>query len=102
MQTMGGIEAIRLAREISRIPDGRFKIAFYPYNRIKGKASSKLRVITGCKARAALPKDRFWVDSDNYFLFEDEQGNPKTAYRILIRYMGFPQDNYKLRKINWL
>jgi hypothetical protein len=24
------------------------------------------------------------------------------CYRILIRYMGFPQDGFKLHKINWL
>jgi hypothetical protein len=24
------------------------------------------------------------------------------CYRILIRFMGFPQDGYKLHKINWL
>lgn len=99
---MGGIEAMRLAREISRIPEGRFKIAFYPYNRVRGKAVPELRVLDGCKVRKQLPKDKFWIDSENYFLFEDKQGKPKTAYRILIRYMGFPQDNYKLRKINWL
>ncbi len=99
---MGGIEALRLAREISKVPDGTFTIAFYTYNRVKGEASPRLKVMQGCKARAQLPKDRFWIDSDNYFLFKDAQGNPKTAFRILIRYMGFPQDNFKLRKINWL
>lgn len=99
---MGGIEALRLAREISRIPDGTFTIAFYSYNRVKGIAEPRLKVISGCKVRAQLPRDRFWIDSENYFLFQDGEGKPKTAYRILIRYMGFPQDNFKLRKIDWL
>lgn len=101
MDTMRGIEAIRLAKEVSKVPDGSFTIAFYPYNRRKGVASTVLRVIKGCKARAQLPRDKFWVDSDNYFLFTDDQGECKTCYRILIRFMGFPNDNFKLRKITW-
>lgn len=102
MQTMGGIEALRLAREVSKIPDGTFTIAFYPYNRGRKRASTKLRVIEGCKVRAQLPRDKFWIDSENYFLFTDSTGAPKTCFRVLIRFMGFPQDKFKLRKIQWL
>ena len=102
MKTMGGIEALRLAREISKVPDGTFTIVFYSYNRIRKKASATPRVIKGCKVRAHLPRDKFGIDSENYFLFTDAQGSPKTCYRILIRFMGFPQDNFKLRKIQWL
>jgi len=53
-----------------------------------------------CKVRAQLPQDRFQIPSDNYFLFEDDQGNPKTCFRILIRFVGFPPE-YKLIKVNW-
>ncbi len=102
MHNMGGIEALRLAREVSKVPDGTFTIAFFPYNRVRGEASATLRVVAGCKVRAQLPRDRFWVDSENYFLFTDARGECKTCYRILIRFMGFPQDNFKLRKIEWL
>lgn len=102
MHNMGGIEALQLAREVSKVPDGTFTIAFFPYNRIKGEASARLRVLSGCKVRAQLPRDKFWIDSENYFLFTDEKGACKTCYRILIRFMGFPQDNFKLRKIEWL
>lgn len=102
MHNMGGIEALRLAREVSKVPDGTFTIAFFPYNRVKGTASAKLRVLSGCKVRAQLPRDKFWIDSENYFLFTDAKGACKTCYRILIRFMGFPQDNFKLRKIKWL
>ena len=102
METIGGIEALRLAKEVSKIPDGTFTIAFYPCSRSRGKASDKLRVIKGCKVRAHLPEDRFDIDSENFFLFADSSGTPKTCYRILIRYMGFPNDNFKLRKITWL
>lgn len=42
------------------------------------------------------------IDSDNLFLFTDNNGEPKMCYRILIRYMGFPQDGFKLHKIDWL
>jgi len=102
MQTMAGIEALRLAREISKLPDGTFTVAFYPYNRGRKKASGRLRVIEGCKTRAQLPHDKFWIDSENYFLFADSTGAHKTCFRVLIRFMGFPQDNFKLRKIQWL
>ncbi len=99
---LNGLEALDLAREISKLPDGCFSIAFYPYSKSKGVASKKLQVRERCKFRAQLPKERFQVDSNNYFLFSDENGEPKTCYRILIRYMGFPHDNFKLHKIKWL
>ncbi len=102
MKTMSGIDAIRLAQEVSKVPDGTFTIAFFPYSRAKGEASDRLKVLKGCKTRAQMPRDRWEIDGDNYFLFQDAEGNPKTAYRILIRYMGFPQDNYTLRKIKWI
>lgn len=100
--TLNGIDAIRLAREISKLPNGCFTIAFYPYSKTKGKAQSKLIVREGCKYRSQLPQERFQIDSDNLFLFSDDKGEPKMCYRILIRYMGFPHDNFKLHKINWL
>ena len=101
-EALDGIEALRLAKEISKIPDGCFTICFYPYSRIKGEASTKLTVKEQCKFRAQLPHERFQIDSENYFLFSDSDGNPKTCYRILIRYMGFPHDNFKLHKLKWL
>ncbi len=99
MKTIKVIDAIRLAKEISKIPDGRFTISFFPYSRTTGKASAKLRVIEGCKVRAQLSRERFSIDGDNFFLFEDSEGNPKTCYQALIRYMGFPDDNYQPRKV---
>jgi len=101
MKQIGGIGAIKLSSEISKLPDGEFTIAFYPYNRTKGVASDKLRVIEGCKTRTQLPQDIWQVSSDNYFLFQDKDGNPKTCYRVLMRFIGFPQDDFELRKINW-
>lgn len=100
--TINGLEALRLAGEVSKIPDGTFTIAFYPYSRVKGRASDTLRTITGCKVRTQLPRDKFWIDSENYFLFIDADGNCKTCFRILIRFIGFPTDNFKLKKVIWL
>lgn len=99
---MDGIDALQWAREISKLPDGDFTLCFYPYSRSKGLASDRLVVKEHCKYRRQLPEDKFSVESENYFLFTDENGEAKMCYRILIRYMGFPQDGYKLHKINWL
>lgn len=96
------MQAMQWARELSKLPDGCFTIAFFPYSRAKGTASARMVTKAGCKARAQLPADRFSVDSDNLFLFADGDGNPKACYRILIRYIGFPQDGYKLHKVDWL
>ena len=97
-----GIEAMQWAREISKVPEGTFTIAFYPYSRQLGKASDKLKIVHGCKWRAQLPKERFEIDADNLLLYTDGEGNPKMCYRILIRFIGFPNDGYKLHKIDWL
>ena len=101
MNAIHGIDAIRKMQEISKIPDGTFTIAFYPYNRTKGEAGDKLRVIEGCKARTQLPQEQFSIDSDNFFLFQDKDGQPKTCYRVLMRFAGFPEDGFKLRKVLW-
>ena len=99
---MKGADALRWAREISKLPEGCFTIAFFRYSRQRGLASKKLEVKEGCKWRTQLPSEQFAVDSENLFLFSDDKGEPKMCYSILIRYMGFPQDNYKLHKIDWL
>jgi hypothetical protein len=102
MQTIAGLDALYLTKAVSKIKDGCFTLAFYPYNRTKGLCEAKLRVMEGCKYRSQLPQDAFDVDGDNFFLFTDKDGNPKSCYRILARFIGFPNDNFKLRKINWL
>ncbi|MDR3119658.1 MAG: hypothetical protein LBU44_09660 [Mediterranea sp.] len=102
METMTGIYAMQWAREISKILGGCFTIAFFPYSRQKGEASNRLTTREGCKYRVQLPHEAFSIDSENFFLFTDAKGDPKMCYRILIRYMGFPQDGFKLHKIDWL
>lgn len=102
MKSIKGIDALSLATEVSKLPDGTFTVAFYKYNAQTGVAETKLRTIRGCKARKQLPTDQFNKDSDNYFLFQDGDGHPKTCYRYLIRFMGFPNNNFELRKVEWL
>ena len=97
-----GPHALQMARELSRVPEGVFTIAFFPYSKSRDEASARLRVMNGCRWRTQLPQEAFQHDSENYFLFSDEKGEPKMCYRYLIRYMGFPQDNFKLHKIQWL
>lgn len=99
---MDGITALQWAREISKLPDGEFTLVFFPYSRQRDEASTELQVRHHCKYRTQLPRERFAIDGENDFLYTDEDGNPKICYRILIRYMGFPQDGFKLHKIDWL
>lgn len=100
METVNGYEALKTLKEISRA-GGRFTIAFFKYSRAKKKATSTLRTIEGCRVRAQLPHERFEIDGDNFFLFEDADGNPKACYKVLIRFIGVPVDNFKLTKVNW-
>ena len=97
-----GAQALQLAREISKVPQGSFTVAFFPYSRTKGSASEKLTIKEWCKVREQLPEDIFSVDSDNYFLFTDGNGQPRMCYKYLIRYMAFPHDGFKLHKIKWI
>jgi len=100
MKTIGGIDAIRMMQEVSKLPDGMFNIAFYKFNRTTGEASTRLQVRKGCTTRAQLPQDRFEIPSDNYFLFQDADANPKTCFRMLLRFIGFPPE-YNMLKVNW-
>jgi len=100
METITGIEAIRMMKQVSKLSDGRFTIAFFSYNRTEEEASTKLQVREGCKVRKQLPQEQFQIPSDNYFLFQDKDQNPKTCFRVLIRFVGFPPE-YKLIKVKW-
>lgn len=100
--TLKGITAMQWARELSKLPDGCFTVAFFPCSRQRGEASTTLNIKEGCKWRTQLPKERFNVDSENLFLFTDGDGEPRMCYKILVRFMAFPNDGYKLHKIDWL
>lgn len=97
-----GPTAMHNAREISKLPDGCFTIVFFPYSRSRGEASAHLRVKEHCRWRTQLPKEKFEVDGENLLLFTDEDDEPRMCWRILIRFMAFPWDGFKLHKINWL
>jgi hypothetical protein len=99
---MNGIDALQWARELSKLPQGDFTLCFFPYSRSRGEAGDKLLVREHCKYRTQLPEECFAASAENYLLFNDADGNPKMCYRILVRYMAFPNDGYKLHKINWL
>lgn len=101
MNMIKGIDALRMMHDVSKLPDGCFTISFFPYSRANASASSELITKKGCKVRPQLPEERWSIDSDNYFLFLDGEGKHQTCYRALIRYVGFPNDNFELHKINW-
>lgn len=84
------------------MPEGEFSLAFYPYSRTRGTASAKMLVKEHCRCRTRMPEEKLSIEADNLFFFNDQEGKPRTCYRILIRYMAFPNDGYKMHKINWL
>lgn len=102
LDSISGLTAIQWAKEISKLPGGCFTIAFFHCNRTDGIVSNKLTTVEGCTWRTQMPDDKICVDGDNLFLFNDANGNPKQCYRILVRYIAFPNDRFKLHKINWL
>lgn len=102
---LDGITALQWARELSKLPDGDFTLCFFPYSRQKGEASAQLTVKEHCKWRPQANSDQMLepkIDQENLLHFTDQDGNPRTCWRILIRYMAFSKDNYILHKINWL
>ncbi len=99
---MDGISAMQWARELSKLPEGDFTVVFFPYSRKRETASDVMTVKEHCKWRKQMPDERISIDPDNLLLFTDGDGEPRMCYRILIRYMAFSQDGYKLHKINWL
>jgi hypothetical protein len=98
---INGHEAIRKMEAISKLPGGSFNISFYPCNLTKCEASAELKTYTGCRFRIPLPHDKWVIDGDHYFLFEDSTGNPKTCYKVLIRFVAFSSDNFKPLKVVW-
>lgn len=84
------------------MPQGDFTLAFFPYSRTRGTAGARMVTREHCRARSPMPNEKLAIDADNLFFFEDQEGRPRTCYRILIRFMAFPNDGYKMHKINWL
>jgi len=82
---------------------GTFTISFFPYSRKKAASApvSKLKTFQDCTMRLPLPHDKFDIDGKHYFLFSTADDKPRTCYRVLIRYIGFSDENNKLYRVNW-
>lgn len=101
METIRGIDAIAKAETVSKT-GGDFSIVFFPFSRKKPAAEEiNLKTYSHCTCRKPFPKDRFDIDGKHFFLFSDSEGNPKTCYRNLIRFIGFHDDDYTLKKVIW-
>jgi len=100
--TLEGMHALQWARELSKLPDGDFTLMFFPYSRKRGKAGAELTVKEHCKWRTQWPGEKYDISADNLLLFTDEEGQPRMCWRVLIRFMAFSHDGYKLHKIDWL
>lgn len=101
-EDLDGINAMQWARELSKLPKGDFTLVFFPYSRKRDEASDVPVIREHCKWRTQMPQEKIDINSDNLLLFTDGNGQPRMCYRILIRYMAFSHDGYKLHKINWL
>lgn len=100
MDIIRGFDALQKAEEATRL-GGDFALAFYSYSRTKGSVSTELRTYSGCTVRAQMPHEKWSVDGKHLFLFDDADGRHRMCWRILIRYIGFKADNYKLHKVIW-
>lgn len=100
MDSINGHDILKTLNDITKA-GGTFTIAFFKYSRAKKQASGKLQTLAGCRTRLQLPHDKFEIDGANYFLFTDADGNPKTCYKILIRFIGLPSDNFVLKQVKW-
>lgn len=101
METIKGTDAIAMAETVSKA-GGDFSLSFFPFSR-KKKMPEKLKMKTyeRCVCRKPLPKDKFDIDGKHFFLFLNANDEPKSCYRVLIRYMAFSTDGYKLKRIIW-
>lgn len=97
--TMSGYDALRRAETVTAL-GGTFTIAFYPYSRAKGEASTELQVLRRCRTRLQMPHEKWSVDGANYFLFDTENGEHRMCWKVLIRWISFSDDN-KLYKLIW-
>jgi len=99
MDTINGHIALKTAEDISRA-GGTFTISFYKYSRAKKTTSSVLKTYANCRVRRQLPHEKFSIDGSNFFLFETDS-EPRMCYKVLIRFIGFPSDEFKLKRVIW-
>lgn len=101
METIDGATALRRAEAVSKT-GGSFHLYFFPYSRKKQNPDTvRLKAVENCICRLPLPHDRFDIDGKHFFLFSDPDGKPKACYRVLIRFIAFSDDNFKLKKVIW-
>lgn len=102
METIKGIDALKRAETLSKV-GGSFSISFFPFSRKKKAAETDARLETfqGCTMRLPLPHDRFDIDGKHFFLFTTQDEKPRTCYRVLIRFIGFSDENFKLYRVLW-
>ena len=81
METIKGIAALQRAELISKM-GGSFSISFFPFSRKKPSADpdAQLKTFQNCTMRLPLPR---------------------ACYRVLIRYIGFSDENFKLYRVLW-
>lgn len=81
---------------------GDFTLSFFPFSRKKpGADKVSLKTYEHCTCRKPLPRDKFDIDGKHFFLFLNEDDEPKSCYRVLIRYIAFSTDGYKLKRVIW-
>ena len=102
METIKGIDALKRAETLSKV-GGSFSISFFPFSRKKRAVEQNAQLVTfqNCTMRLPLPHDRFDIDGKHFFLFTTQDEKPRTCYRVLIRYIGFSDDNFKLYRVLW-
>ena len=101
METIKGTDALAMAETVTKA-GGDFTLSFFPFSRKKpGADKVSLKTYEHCTCRKPLPKDKFDIDGKHFFLFLNEDDEPKSCYRVLIRYIAFSTDGYKLKRVIW-
>lgn len=101
METIKGIDAITMAETVSKT-GGDFTLSFFPFSRKrKPEGEVHLRTYERCTCRRPLPHDKFDIDGKHFFLFLTADNKPKACYRVLIKYIAFSTDGYKLKRVIW-
>lgn len=101
METIKGADAIAMAETVTKT-GGDFTLGFFPFSRKKPVAGKvKMKTYAHCTCRKPLPRDKFDIDGKHFFLFLDSSQQPKACYRVLIRFIAFSTDGYKLKRVIW-
>jgi hypothetical protein len=100
MESISGTEAVQRMRLCSKGKDVYFGVMHLTYDRGKNAAGG-LRKVERARLRPSLPGELFAVNGDHYLPYTDlDTGEPKMAWKKLIRRVAFPPD-YKFIKVGW-